>query len=288
MPQLPPKLQAIVALTRLDRPIGTYLLLWPTWCALWLAAQGLPALKLLAIFSAGVLLMRSAGCAINDYADRHFDPHVERTRQRPLATGALSPREALAVFAALCAAAFALVLFTNALTVALSLAAVALAATYPFMKRHTHLPQVVLGAAYSWAVPMAFAAQTGAVPAASWLFYLGVVAWVVAYDTFYAMVDRSDDVLIGVKSTAVLFDRHDRLATALLQLLALALWSAAGWAFALGAAFWLGLALCAGLFGYQQWLIRHRERDACFRAFLHNRWVGAALWAGIASHYALA
>ncbi len=282
-----PTLRAIVALTRLDRPIGIYLLLWPTWCAQWLAAGGVPDLKLLLIFSAGVLLMRSAGCAINDFADRDFDPHVARTQHRPLATGALSPKQALAVFGLLCGIAFVLVLFTNPLTIALSFGAVALAACYPFMKRHTHLPQAVLGAAFSWAVPMAFAAQTNVVPAASWLFYFGVLAWVVAYDTFYAMVDRDDDVLIGVKSTAVLFGRHDRLITGLLQLLAIALWAATGLAFGLGIAYWLALALCAGLFAHQQWAIRHRGREACFKAFLHNNWVGMALWAGMALHFFL-
>ncbi|KUJ84060.1 4-hydroxybenzoate octaprenyltransferase [Microbulbifer sp. ZGT114] len=272
-------------LARLDRPIGSLLLLWPTWWALWLAAGGWPGLHLFAVFTLGVLLMRAAGCAINDYADRHIDGHVKRTAARPLATGRATPRGALLLFTGLCLLAFLLVLTTNRLTVLLSLPAVALAFCYPFAKRYTHLPQVVLGAAFSMGIPMAFAAATGEVPAVAWLLYTANLLWTVAYDTFYAMVDRDDDLKIGVKSTAVLFGEMDRTMTAALQLMVLFALMLAGQRFELGTIYYLGLAVAACLFGYQQWLIRNRERDACFRAFLNNNWVGAAVFAGIALHY---
>lgn len=275
-------------LMRLDRPIGTYLLLWPTLWALWLAGEGHPCWTLVLLFAAGTLLMRSAGCVINDYADRHIDPQVERTRDRPLATGAVSVHEALALFALLCLAAFGLVLLTNKLTVLLSFCAVALAATYPFMKRYTHLPQLVLGAAFSWSIPMAFAAQCNELPAALWLLYSANLLWTVAYDTFYAMVDRNDDELIGVKSSAILFGQYDLAITATLQVLVIALLLLTGQAFGLGVWYLLGVIITACLFVHQQFLVRHRDRDACFKAFLDNNRVGAVLFAGIVLDYNLA
>ena len=274
-------------LARLDRPIGSLLLLWPTWWALWLAARGWPGLHLFAVFTLGVLLMRAAGCAINDFADRNIDGHVKRTAQRPLATGQVTPAGALALFAGLCLAAFALVLTTNKLTILLSLPAVVLAFCYPFAKRYTHLPQVVLGAAFSMGIPMAFAASTNEVPPQAWLLYTANLLWTVAYDTFYAMVDRDDDVKIGVKSTAVLFGELDRAMTGALQLLVLFALLLVGQRFDLGAAYFAGLVVAAALFGYQQWLIRERQRDACFRAFLNNNWVGAAVFFGIFFDYLL-
>ncbi|WP_237067905.1 4-hydroxybenzoate octaprenyltransferase [Microbulbifer guangxiensis] len=272
-------------LARLDRPIGSLLLLWPTWWALWLAAGGWPGLHLFAVFTLGVLLMRAAGCAINDFADRNIDGHVKRTAARPLATGQATPKGALMLFAGLCLLAFLLVLTTNRLTVLLSLPAVALAFCYPFAKRYTHLPQVVLGAAFSMGIPMAFAAATGEVPPVAWLLYTANLLWTVAYDTFYAMVDRDDDLKIGVKSTAVLFGDMDRAMTACLQGMVLFALLLAGQRFELGSMYFLGLTAAAGLFAYQQWLIRNREREACFRAFLNNNWVGAVVFAGIAMHY---
>ncbi|SHF29577.1 4-hydroxybenzoate polyprenyltransferase [Microbulbifer donghaiensis] len=274
-------------LARLDRPIGSLLLLWPTWWALWLAAEGWPGLHLFAVFTLGVLLMRAAGCAINDFADRNIDGHVQRTAARPLATGSVSPRGALALFAALCLLAFLLVLTTNRLTILLSLPAVALAFCYPFAKRFTHMPQVVLGAAFSMGIPMAFAAATGEVPAQAWLLYTANLLWTVCYDTFYAMVDRDDDLKIGVKSTAILFGDMDKAMTGALQLLVLFALLLIGQRFELGAFFYSGLTVAAALFAYQQWLIRDREREACFRAFLNNNWVGAAIFAGIFFHYLL-
>ncbi|SEA16839.1 4-hydroxybenzoate polyprenyltransferase [Microbulbifer marinus] len=272
-------------LARLDRPIGSLLLLWPTWWALWLAAEGWPGLHLFVVFTLGVLLMRAAGCAINDFADRNIDGHVQRTAARPLATGSVTPRGAVALFVALCLAAFLLVLTTNRLTILLSLPAAALAFCYPFAKRFTHMPQVVLGAAFSMGIPMAFAAATGEVPAQAWLLYTANLLWTVCYDTFYAMVDRDDDLKIGVKSTAILFGDMDRAMTGTLQLLVLFALLLIGQRFELGALFYSGLAIAAALFAYQQWLIRERERNACFRAFLNNNWVGAAVFVGIFSHY---
>jgi 4-hydroxybenzoate polyprenyltransferase len=270
---------------RFDRPIGTLLLLWPTWWALWLAAEGFPRWDLLLIFTAGVFLMRSAGCVINDYADRDFDGSVARTAQRPLATGAVGKREALALFAVLCGLAFVLVLFTNRATILLSLVAVGLAALYPFMKRYTHLPQVVLGAAFGWGIPMAFAAQTGGVPAGAWLVFIANLLWTVVYDTFYAMVDRDDDLKIGIKSTAILFGDDDRLITGFLQVCVLGTLVLIGVRFHLGYWYFVAQPFVAALFLYHQWLIRQRQRDACFQAFLHNNWVGMAVFAGIALHY---
>jgi len=277
--------KSYLQLMRVDRPIGTLLLLWPTLWALWLAAGGFPQWHLLLIFSLGVLLMRSAGCVINDYADRKVDGHVQRTAQRPLATGAVSAREALLLFAGLCCVAFVLVLFTNRLTILLSFVAVALAATYPFMKRYTHLPQVVLGAAFGWSIPMAFAAQSGEVPRAAWLLFSANLLWTIAYDTFYAMVDREDDLKIGVKSTAILFGDDDRLATASLQVLTLLTLIFVGVQFKLAYWFYVSLIGVAVLFVHQQWLIRERRPDLCFKAFLDNNRVGALIFAGIFLHY---
>jgi len=278
---------ALLRLIRFDKPIGTLLLLWPTLWALWIAAEGVPDLDLLAIFIAGTFLMRSAGCIVNDLADRHIDGGVARTSERPLVTGAVTVGEARLLFAALLGLAFALVLLTNPLTVALSVAAVLLASTYPFMKRYTHFPQLVLGAAFSWGIPMAFAAQRGQLPPALWLLYLGNLLWTVVYDTKYAMVDREDDLVVGIKSTAILFGPHDRLVIACLQIACLAVMYLAGLQFDLGGAYQLSLVVVAGLFAYHQYLIRDRAPDACFRAFLHNNWVGAAVFIGIAAQYAI-
>lgn len=269
-------------LMRLNRPIGTWLLMWPTLWALWVAAEGVPGRNVLLIFVAGVYVMRAAGCVVNDYADRHFDGHVKRTKHRPLATGRISETEAQLLFIALVAAAFILVLLTNWFTVLLSLGGVLLAIIYPFMKRYTHFPQVVLGAAFSWAIPMAFGAVLGYVPLEAWLLFCANVCWTVAYDTQYAMVDRDDDLKIGIKSTAVLFGNADRLIISLLQLATLGLLAWVGWRVGLGGFFWLALAAMAATFLHQQRLIRHQERDACFQAFLNNHWSGLLIFAGIA------
>ena len=275
------RLPDFLRLTRLDKPIGTWLLMWPTLWALWLAADGLPDRATLIIFVLGVYLMRAAGCVVNDYADRHLDGHVKRTRERPLATGRISEKEAKILFASLVVLAFVLVCLTNLATVLLSFVGVALAAIYPFMKRYTHLPQVVLGMAFSWSIPMAFMAVSREVPLDAWLLLVANVAWTVAYDTQYAMVDRDDDIKIGIKSTARLFGRWDKRIIGLLQLLTLALLAWVGTRTQLDGFFWLGLAAMAGTFVYQQWLIRERERDACFRAFLNNFWSGLLLFAGL-------
>jgi len=272
---------------RLDRPIGSLLLLWPTLWALWLAGEGRPDPFVCAVFVLGVFVMRSAGCVINDYADRDFDPHVERTRERPLAARRVSPREALALFVALLALALALVLTLNRLTLLLALAGAALATAYPFMKRFTYLPQVHLGLAFSWAIPMAFAALTGDVPPLAWLLLVGNLIWTVAYDTEYAMVDREDDLQVGVKSTAILFGELDRAFIAGMQITVIVVLALVAEQARLGRAFDLGLAATIVLFGWQQWLIRNRDRAGCFRAFLNNNWVGAAVFGGILGHYAL-
>lgn len=262
---------------RFDRPVGIYLLLWPTWWALLLAGDGLPSAANAVIFTLGVVLMRAAGCVINDFADRKFDPQVERTRLRPIAAGEISPAAALWLFFALLLLAFILVLFTNPLTVYLSFGGAVLAASYPFFKRWTHWPQVVLGMAFGWSIPMAFAAQTGHVPAAAWIVFAANVLWSVIYDTQYAMVDRDDDLKAGVKSTAVLFGSWDRLIIASLQALMLVLLIWIGRVWHLPWPWALALFVCAGLFAYQQWLIRERQRAACFQAFLNNNWVGMTL-----------
>jgi len=282
------RIAAYLQLIRFDKPIGTLLLLSPVLWALWLAAEGVPDLDLLAIFAIGTFLMRSAGCIINDFADRNLDGGVARTRQRPLVTGRVGEAEALWLFGALLLLAFLLVLLTNRLTILLSVAAVLLASTYPFMKRYTHLPQVVLGAAFSWSIPMAFAAQRNELPAALWLLYAANLLWTFAYDTQYAMVDRRDDLIVGIKSSAVLFGRYDRLIIAVLQLACLSCLYGAGGAFGLGVPYYGSLLVAAALFAYQHYLLRQREEALYFRAFLHNRWVGLAVFAGIALDYAMA
>ena len=285
--RLHPRAWDFIQLMRLDKPIGIYLLLWPTLWALWIAAKGLPSIANLVIFSLGVLLMRSAGCVINDYADRKFDGHVKRTQARPLASGKVQPREALVLFGLLLGLSFALVLLTNSSTVWLSFGGVALAACYPLMKRYTYYPQVVLGAAFSWGMPMAFSAETGELPATLWLLYLANLLWTVAYDTYYAMVDRDDDLQIGVKSTAILFGDADRLIIGCLQGLALLCLLLAGARFELGIYYHLGLAVAAGCFAWQLWSTRARDPQSCFAAFLHNHWVGLAILLGIVADYGL-
>ena len=275
------QLNAWIALTRLDKPVGIYLLLWPTWWALWLAADGFPEWKNLLIFSLGVVLMRSAGCVINDFADRKVDGHVKRTADRPLATGAISPKAALVGFALMCLLAFVLVLFTNTLTIMLSVGGVILAFIYPFMKRYTHMPQLFLGAAFSWSIPMAFAAEAGELPAALWLLYVANLSWTVAYDTFYAMVDRDDDLKIGVKSTAILFGKADLLIIGLLHLLALVALLLAAAPFGLNGLYVLALLLGTLFCGWLIWLARDRGRDTCFRAFKLSHWFGLIVLTGM-------
>lgn len=274
-------------LMRADRPIGTLLLLWPTWWALWLAAGGLPPLWTLFVFTAGVWLTRSAGCVINDYADRWLDPHVKRTKDRPLASGAVRGRAALALFAGLMLVAFALVLTLNGLTIALSVVGIFLAASYPYLKRYTHLPQVYLGMAFGWGIPMAFAAVQGEVPLLGWLLYAANILWSTAYDTWYAMVDRDDDLKMGSRSTAILFGDLDLVIQCVLYALFLATMALVGVRGGLGGWYVLGLLVAAGLIAYEFWLARHRERDPCFKAFLHNNWAGVALFAGLALDLAL-
>lgn len=268
-------------LTRLNRPIGIFLVMWPMLWALWLAADGLPPALPLAVFLAGCVLMRSAGCVINDIADRRIDPYVRRTKARPLATGEVGVGEAAAVFVILCLAAFALVLLLNRLTVLLAFVGAGLAILYPFTKRATYWPQMFLGAAFAWAVPMAFAAVAGTVPAAAWLVFAATLVWALVYDSMYAMVDRDDDLRIGVKSTAVLWGRWDRAWIAFFQALFFALLALAGVAFGLGAPYYIGLLVAVAVAGYHQWLIRRRDREACFRAFLHNNYLGMAIFVGI-------
>ena len=282
-----PALWPWIQLMRLDRPIGTLLLLWPTLWAVWIAGDGSPSARIVIVFTLGVIVMRAAGCVINDYADRNFDGEVSRTRHRPLATGALRGRDALVLFAALMMVALILVLQLNQFTFYLAFGGAALAIIYPFMKRFTFLPQLFLGAAFAWAIPMAFAAETSSLPAAAWLIFVAKLLWTVAYDTQYAMCDREDDLKVGIKSTAILFGEADRMIIGVLQLLAL--WPL--WLLGQGLGFawpwYLALAAAAGLFVYQQWLIRDRAPEACFRAFLNNQWVGAVLFAGIWLQYLL-
>ena len=283
------KIEAYARLIRLDKPIGILLLLWPTLWALWIASDGTPDRHILMVFIAGVTVMRSAGCAINDYADREIDPLVERTRRRPLATGIISPREALIVFTILALIAFALVLSLNHLTQMMSVGAILLAATYPFMKRFHHLPQVHLGIAFAWAVPMAFTAVTGNLPDRSgWLIFLAFICWTVAFDTMYAMVDRDDDLKIGVKSTAILFGDADRAIIGALQGMVLLTLILVGRLESMTWPYYLGLGAATVLGLYQQFLIRQRDRGDCLRAFLNNNYVGMAVFAGIMAHYYLA
>jgi 4-hydroxybenzoate polyprenyltransferase len=279
-------LRGLWQLTRADKPVGIYLLLWPTLWALFLAAQGLPDMLILLVFVAGVVLMRSAGCVINDYADRAIDGSVERTAQRPLVTGTVSEKQALGLFVILVLVAFLLVLTLNWQTILLSGVALILASCYPFMKRYTHLPQVVLGAAFGWAIPMACMAVTEQVSSWGWALFAANMLWTVAYDTQYAMVDRDDDIKIGVKSTALLFGQYDRLIIALLQLAMLLVLAAIGHYLGLHWPYFSGLVVVAGLFVYQQKLIWRRTRQGCFKAFLNNNYVGLAIVLGIIGHFA--
>ena len=283
----PPRWLLYARLMRLDKPIGILLLLWPTLWALWIAGEGSPSLPVVVVFIIGVTLMRSAGCVINDYADRHIDRHVKRTSERPLTSGQVSEREALTLFGLLIASSFLLVLTLNTFTIKLAFAGALLAASYPFMKRYTHLPQVYLGAAFGWAIPMAFAALTGELDPRLWWLFAATVIWAVVYDTMYAMVDRDDDLRIGVKSSAILFGQHDRLIIGACQVLMIALLYIAGRQFGLGNWYNLGLVAASLLAAYHQWLIRDRDRAACFRAFLHNHWLGMTVFVGIVLDYLL-
>ena len=268
-------------LTRMHRPIGTLLLLWPTLWALWIAAGGTPTAYQVFAFCVGTLLMRSAGCAINDWADRDFDRHVERTRDRPLTAGLIAPGEALAVFAVLSAVAALLVLPFNTLTWALAVVAAFLAASYPFTKRFLAIPQAYLGIAFGFGIPMAYAAVLGTLPLSAWLMLLANVFWAIAYDTEYAMVDRDDDLRIGIRTSAITFGRHDVAAVMLCYAATIALLAVVGWLEALGAFHVLGLTVAAAIAAYHWTLIRERTREGCFRAFNHNNWFGAAVFAGI-------
>ncbi len=279
------RLRQYILLMRLDRPVGIFLLLWPTLWALWIAAEGRPHYWVTIVFVLGVILMRSAGCVINDYADRDIDRHVARTSDRPLTAGRVTTKEALLLCAVLTLVAFALVLTMNLLTILLSFVAAALAASYPYMKRHTYLPQVYLGLAFGWAVPMAFAAQTGEVPVVAWLLLMATVLWATAYDTMYAMVDRPDDLKIGVKSTAILFGPADRVIIAIIQAMTLVVLVTVGLQLKLGGYYYAGLGLALLLMGYQQYLIRNRDGMQCLKAFLNNQWVGAVVFGGIVLHY---
>ena len=285
--RLHPRAWDFVQLSRMDRPIGIYLLLWPTLSAVWIAGNGSPTLANVLIFGLGVVLMRAAGCCINDFADRKVDGHVKRTADRPLASGRVRPREALTLFAILVGVSFLLVLCTNSRTVWLSFGAVALAFCYPFMKRYTYYPQVVLGAAFSWGMPMAFTAETGSLPPEAWLLYIANLLWTVAYDTYYAMADREDDLKIGVRSTAILFGDADHLIIVILQGLALLCLLLAAARFELGLYFHLGLLVAAGCFAWEFHKTRNRKPMACFNAFLHNHWAGLAIFIGLVVDYAV-
>ncbi|MUK63884.1 4-hydroxybenzoate octaprenyltransferase [Aliivibrio fischeri] len=277
------KAEAFWQLTRMNRPIGSLLLLWPTLWALFLAADGLPDWHVLIVFVLGVVFMRSAGCVINDFADRKVDGHVKRTANRPLPSGLISSKEALSLFAVLVVCSFILVLTMNTLTIMLSGIGIVLAIAYPFMKRVTYLPQFVLGLAFSWAIPMAYAAESNQVPPEAWLLFVINALWTIAYDTQYAMVDRDDDVKIGIKSTAILFGRYDKTIIGLLQLSVLALLIVLGSQLALSGVYYWGILAAAGFFVYQQWLIKGREREACFKAFLNNNYVGGLIFIAISA-----
>jgi 4-hydroxybenzoate polyprenyltransferase len=275
------KAQAYWQLMRMDKPIGTLLLLWPTLWALIIAAQGVPDPTVLVVFILGVVFMRSAGCVINDFADRKVDGHVKRTSQRPLPSGRVTPKEAIGLFIGLSVASFLLVLTMNPLTIKLSFAGLFLAFIYPFMKRYTHLPQLFLGLAFSWSIPMAWAAQANELPAMVWFIFAINALWTIAYDTQYAMVDRDDDLKIGIKSTAILFGRFDKMIIGALQLVTMAMLIAVGHWYELGASYYWSLLIAGALFVFQHQLIRHRERDLCFRAFLNNNYVGMVIAAGL-------
>ena len=275
------KARAFWQLARFDRPIGSLLLLWPTLWALFLAGDGFPKVDVLLVFVLGVIFMRAAGCVINDFADRNVDGHVKRTANRPMPSGKVSEREALGLFSLLVLVSFLLVLTMNNLTIMLSVVAVILAAAYPFMKRYTHLPQLVLGAAFGWSIPMAYAAQSGALPAVAWLLFVANILWTIAYDTLYAMVDRDDDLKVGIKSTAILFGRFDKLIIGILQLATIMLLIAIGGMLQLSQWYYWALLLASALFVYQQMLIQARQREQCFKAFLNNNYVGMVIFIGI-------
>jgi len=277
--------QQYFLLMRIDRPIGTFLLLWPTLWAIWIASDGRPSALIVVLFSLGVFIMRSAGCVINDYADRDIDRHIERTKNRPITSGKVSAKEALAVFAVCIAVAFALVLMLNTYTIALSFVALLLAAVYPFMKRYTYYPQIMLGIAFSWAIPMSFAAQLNTIPTVAWLLYFVTILWIVAYDTMYAMADREDDLKIGVKSTAIIFAEKDRLIIALLQTAFLLGMMLVAWWVQGSIYFYLGIFAAAGFSVYQQYQLKDREKNAYFQAFLNNNWVGMSIFVGILLDY---
>ncbi len=279
------KFPLYIELARLDRPIGIFLLLWPTLTALWISQEGQPEPKFLLIFILGVILMRSAGCVINDYADRHWDRHIRRTQNRPLTSKRLTSLEALIFFSVLCLLAFGLVLLTNAKTIMLSFIALGLAALYPFTKRFTQFPQFFLGAAFSMGIPMAFAATQNIIPQEAWLLYLFALVWTVAYDAEYAMVDREDDIKVGIRSIAIFFGENDRLAIAMLQATALLPLFLLAKKVSLGAWFYFGIVGMVGLFVYQHWLIKDRVPKSCFKAFLNNAWVGASLYCGVVLHF---
>ena len=276
---------AYARLMRVHRPIGAFLLLWPTLWALWLACDGHPSPKLFVVFVAGVFVMRAAGCIINDYADRGFDLHVARTRERPLAAGEVSVAEVLVLFVLLCLMALGLVLALNILSLELAVVGLALAVSYPFMKRYTYLPQPYLGLAFGWGIPMAYAAATDKVPPEAWLIFIANILWSTVYDTMYAMVDRRDDLKIGVKSTAILFGDMDRTIIGVLQGLLLLNLVLVGTRLELSAAYYVGLAFALVFALYEQYLIRKRVPEKCFQAFLNNNWFGAAVFAGILLHY---
>jgi len=272
-------------LVRLDKPVGILLLLWPTLIALWIAAEGWPDPLVLFVFVLGVILMRSAGCAINDYADRHIDGKVERTKDRPLASGKITEKETLIIFASLSLIAFVLVLFMNTLTILMSLGGIFLAASYPFMKRYHYLPQVHLGAAFGWSAPMAYTAQANEITAVTWLLFLATILWATAYDTMYAMVDYDDDIKVGVKSTAVLFGNQDKLIIGIIQVLLIFNLILIGQRAELGYYYYMGVAAAALFSGYQQYLIKDRKRELCFKAFLNNNWLGFVLFVSVMLDY---
>tara|TARA_B100000929_G_scaffold270814_1_gene241254 strand:+ start:153 stop:995 length:843 start_codon:yes stop_codon:yes gene_type:complete len=274
-------MNAYIRLMRLNKPIGTYLLLWPTYWALFLSAKGWPDIDLLIIFTLGVLVMRSAGCVINDYADRNIDQNIARTKDRPLITGEVSPKSALRLFVFLLIIAFGLVLLTNALTIKLSLIALALATLYPFTKRWTHLPQVVLGVTFGMSVPMAFSAQTGSIPlSAGWIF-LATILWTLIYDTFYAMADRDEDIKIGVKSTAILFEKYDQIFITFLQILLIIVFVVIGNLFDLGPIYYFSLVIILIFMIYHQFLMKKRQKELFFKAFLNNNFIGMTAFIGI-------
>ena len=274
-------MNAYIRLMRLNKPIGTYLLLWPTYWALFLSAKGWPDIDLLIIFTLGVLVMRSAGCVINDYADRNIDQNIARTKDRPLITGEVSPKSALRLFVFLLIIAFGLVLLTNALTIKLSLIALALATLYPFTKRWTHLPQVVLGVAFGMSVPMAFSAQTGSIPLSTGWIFLATIVWTLIYDTFYAMADRDEDIKIGVKSTAILFEKYDQIFITFLQILLIIVFVVIGNLFNLGSIYYFSLVIILIFMIYHQFLMKKRQKELFFKAFLNNNFIGMTAFIGI-------